>query len=48
VARITGVITSLRKRSRYVDSYSKMSGNDRMNKYIFTLGQKSVCWSYNY
>jgi len=31
-----------RKRSRYVDSCSKMSGNDWWNKYAFSLWQKSV------
>ena len=30
------------KRSRYVDSCSKISGNDRWNRYVFSLWQKSA------
>jgi len=33
---------SPRKRSRYVDSYSKRSGYDWWNEYVFSLWQKSV------
>ena len=44
MAGITGVITSLRKQSRYVDSYGKNVWKWLVNQlvYVFSLWQKSV------
>jgi len=42
MARITPVMESSRQRSRYVDNYSKMSGNDWWTKNVFSLWHKSA------
>ena len=42
VARITGVVTKSTKVKSLCGCYSKMSGNDWRNKYVFSLWQKSA------